>query len=49
MPAFAGVTHLYNAMSGFVPRAPGVVGAALDRAAIFAGKMRMVAVDDDAG
>jgi N-acetylglucosamine-6-phosphate deacetylase len=33
----SGVTHLYNAMSGFVPRAPGMVGAALDRAAVFAG------------
>ncbi len=33
----SGVTHLYNAMSGFAPRAPGVVGAALDRAASFAG------------
>lgn len=33
----SGVTHLYNAMSGFVPRAPGTVGAALDRAGAFAG------------
>ncbi len=33
----SGVTHLYNAMSGFVPRAPGVVGAALDRGEVFAG------------
>ena len=32
-----GVTHLYNAMSGFVARAPGMVGAALDRAEVFAG------------
>jgi N-acetylglucosamine-6-phosphate deacetylase len=33
----SGVTHLYNAMSGFVPRAPGLVGAALNRTASFAG------------
>ncbi len=33
----SGFTHLYNAMSGFLPRAPGVVGAALDRADAFAG------------
>ncbi len=33
----SGFTHLYNAMSGFVPRAPGAVGAALDRAETFAG------------
>ena len=33
----SGVTHLYNAMSAFVPRAPGVVGAALDRGDVFAG------------
>ncbi len=33
----SGVTHLYNAMSGFVPRAPGMVGAALDRGEVFAG------------
>jgi N-acetylglucosamine-6-phosphate deacetylase len=33
----SGVTHLYNAMSGFVARAPGMVGAALDRADAFAG------------
>jgi N-acetylglucosamine-6-phosphate deacetylase len=32
----SGVTHLYNAMSGFVPRAPGMVGAALDRGEVFA-------------
>ena len=30
-------THLYNAMSGFAPRAPGAVGAALDRDEIAAG------------
>ena len=33
----SGFTHLYNAMSGFLPRAPGCVGAALDRADTFAG------------
>ena len=33
----SGFTHLYNAMSGFLPRAPGAVGAALDRAGAFAG------------
>jgi len=33
----SGVTHLYNAMSGFVPRAPGMIGAALDRSGAFAG------------
>ena len=33
----SGFTHLYNAMSGFVPRAPGAVGAALDRTNTFAG------------
>jgi len=32
----SGVTHLYNAMSGLVARAPGVVGAALDRGEVFA-------------
>jgi N-acetylglucosamine-6-phosphate deacetylase len=32
-----GFTHLYNAMSGLVARAPGAVGAALDRAGSFAG------------
>ncbi len=33
----SGFTHLYNAMSGLVARAPGAVGAALDRAGSFAG------------
>ena len=33
----SGVTHLYNAMSGLLPRAPGMVGAALRGAAAFAG------------
>ena len=33
----SGVTHLYNAMSAFVPRAPGMMGAALDRTGAFAG------------
>jgi N-acetylglucosamine-6-phosphate deacetylase len=33
----SGVTHLYNAMSGFAARAPGMIGAALDRAQVFAG------------
>lgn len=33
----SGVTHLFNAMSGFGHRAPGMVGAALGDDAIFAG------------
>ncbi len=33
----SGVTHLFNAMSGFSHRAPGMVGAALEDDAIFAG------------
>jgi N-acetylglucosamine-6-phosphate deacetylase len=33
----SGVTHLFNAMSAFVPRAPCLVGAALDRRGSFAG------------
>lgn len=33
----SGFTHLFNAMSGFLPRAPGAAGAALDRADAFAG------------
>ena len=32
-----GFTHLFNAMSGFTARAPGVVGAALDQAGAFSG------------
>ena len=32
----SGFTHLYNAMSGFSARAPGAIGAALDRAGSFA-------------
>jgi N-acetylglucosamine-6-phosphate deacetylase len=32
-----GVTHLFNAMSGFAARAPGAAGAALDRPDCFAG------------
>jgi N-acetylglucosamine-6-phosphate deacetylase len=32
-----GVTHLFNAMSQLTPRAPGVVGAALDDHRLFAG------------
>ena len=33
----SGFTHLYNAMSAFLPRAPGAIGAALDRREAFAG------------
>jgi N-acetylglucosamine-6-phosphate deacetylase len=33
----SGVTHLFNAMSQITSRAPGVVGGALDHAALFAG------------
>lgn len=33
----SGFTHLFNAMSSFLPRAPGAAGAALERAAAFAG------------
>ncbi|CAH2599977.1 N-acetylgalactosamine-6-phosphate deacetylase [Rhodovastum atsumiense] len=33
----SGFTHLYNAMSAFTSRAPGTVGAALDRATVPAG------------
>lgn len=33
----SGVTHLFNAMSGFGHRAPGIVGAALEDDAVFAG------------
>jgi len=34
---FTGFTHLYNAMSGFESRAPGVVGAAFDSPSTWAG------------
>ncbi|MGL4325382.1 MAG: amidohydrolase family protein, partial [Beijerinckiaceae bacterium] len=32
-----GVTHLFNAMSQMLPRAPGLVGAALDEQRLYAG------------
>lgn len=33
----SGVTHLYNAMSGLVSRAPGLVGAVLDQPGVYCG------------